>query len=138
MLPPRLRQAAAAALAAIDAAHPGLAGGWRDVAADLAARSGDRARAGRLLRDSGRYSLEVGALATAVGTLRRAADLLEGDPERAEAELTLIEALALAGRVDEAAAAGTRLIGRLGDDPGTRTTRLEAHLRLAHAAVAAS
>jgi DNA-binding CsgD family transcriptional regulator len=108
------------------------------VAADLAARSGDQARAGRLLRDSGRYSLEVGALATAVGTLRRAADLLEGDPERAEAELTLIEALALAGRVDEAAAAGTRLIGRLGDDPGTRTTRLEAHLRLAHAAVAAS
>jgi DNA-binding CsgD family transcriptional regulator len=138
MLPPRLGQAAADALAAIDAAHPGLEGGWRDVAADLAARSGDRARAGRLLRDSGRYSLEVGALATAAGTLRRAADLLESSPERAEAELTLIEALALAGRVDEAAAVGTRLIGRLGDDPATRGTRVEAHLRLAHAAVAAS
>jgi DNA-binding CsgD family transcriptional regulator len=138
MLPPRLRQAAAAGLAAIDAAHPGLGGGWRDVAADLAARSGDRARAGRLLRDSGRDSLGVGALATAIGTLRRAADLLEGSPERAEAELTLIEALALAGRVDEAAAAGTRLIGRLGDVPATRGTRVEAHLRLAHAAVAAS
>jgi DNA-binding CsgD family transcriptional regulator len=138
MLPPRLCQSAADALAAIDAAHPGLEGRWRDVAADLAARSGDRARAGRLLRDSGRYSLGVGALATAVGTLRRAADLLEGSPERAEAELTLIEALALAGRVDEAAAAGTRLIGRLGDDPATRGTRVEAHLRLAHAAVTAS
>ncbi len=138
MLPPRLCQAAADALAAIDAAHPGVEGGWRDVAADLAARSGDRARAGRLLRDSGRYSLGVGALATAVGTLRRAADLLEGSPERADAELTLIEALALAGRVDEAAAAGTRLIGRLGDGPATRGTRVEAHLRLAHAAVAAS
>ena len=138
MLPPRLCQAAEDALAAIDAAHPGLEGGWRDVAADLAARSGDRARAGRLLRDSGRYSLRLGALATAVDTLRRAADLLEGSPERAEPELTLIEALALAGRVDEAAAAGTRLIGRLGDDPATRGTRVEAHLRLAHAAVAAS
>jgi predicted ATPase len=69
-LPTRLRRAAANALAAVDAAHPDLAGGWRDVAADLAARSGDRARAGRLLRDSGRYSLEVGALATAAGTLR--------------------------------------------------------------------
>ncbi len=137
-LPPRLRQAAANALAAVDAAHPDLGGGWRDVAADLAARSGDRARAGRLLRDSGRYSLEVGALATAAGTLRRAADLLEGSPERAEAELMLIEALALAGRVDEAAAAGTRLIGRLGDDPATRETRIEAHLRLAQAAVSAS
>jgi DNA-binding CsgD family transcriptional regulator len=136
--PPRLRRAAANALAAIDAAHPGLEGGWRDVAADVAARSGDRARAGRLLRDSGRYSLEVGALATAAGTLRQAADLLEGSPDRAEAELMLIEALALAGRVDEAAAAGTRLIGRLGDDPATRETRVEAHLRLGHAAVSAS
>ena len=137
-LPPRLRQAAANALAAVDAAHPGLEGGWRDVAADLAARSGDRARAGRLLRDSGRYSLEVGALATAAGTLRRAANLLEGSPERAEAELTLIEALALAGRADETAAVGTRLIGRLGDEPATRETRIEAHLRLAQAAVSAS
>ncbi|HLK72241.1 MAG TPA: AAA family ATPase [Streptosporangiaceae bacterium] len=137
-LPPRLHQAAANALAAIDAAYPDLAGGWRDVAADLAARSGDRARAGRLLRDSGRYSLEVGALATAAGTLRRAADLLESSPEGAGTELMLIEALALAGRVDEAAAIGTRLIGRLGDDPATRETRTEAHLRLAQAAVSAS
>jgi DNA-binding CsgD family transcriptional regulator len=137
-LPPRLRRAAANALAAVDAAHPDLEGGWRDVAADLAIRSGDRARAGRLLRDSGRYSLEVGALATAASTLRQAADLLEGSPERAEAELMLIEALALAGRVDETASAGTRLIGRLGDDPATRETRIEAHLRLAQAAVSAS
>jgi hypothetical protein len=136
-LPPRLRLAAANALAAVDAAHPDLAGGWRDVAADVAARSGDRPRAGRLLRDSGRYSLEVGALGTAVDTLRRAAGLLEGSPERADAELMLIEALALAGRVDEAAAAGARLTGRLGDDPATEETRIEVHLRLAHAAVSA-
>jgi DNA-binding CsgD family transcriptional regulator/tetratricopeptide (TPR) repeat protein len=137
-LPPRLRQAATDSLAAIDAAHPGLEGGWRDVAADLAARSGDRARAGRLLRDSGRYSLDIGALATAAGTLSRAADLLEGSPERAGAELMLIEALASAGRVDEAAAVGTRLIGRLGDEPSTRESRVEAHLRVGHAAVSAS
>jgi DNA-binding CsgD family transcriptional regulator/tetratricopeptide (TPR) repeat protein len=137
-LPPRLRRAAANALAAVDAAHPDLAGGWRDVAADLAARAGDRARAGRLLLDSGRYSLQVGALATAADTLRRAADLLETSTERAEAELMLIETLALAGRVDEAAGAGFRLIGRLGDDPATGPTRLEAHLRLAQAAVSAS
>ena len=137
-LPPRQRRAATNALAAVDAAHPDLGGRWRDVAADLAARSGDRTRAGRLLRDSGRYSLEVGALATAADTLRRAADLLEASTERAEAELILIEALALAGRVDEAAAVGARLIGRLGDDPATRDTRVEARLRLAQAAVSAS
>jgi DNA-binding CsgD family transcriptional regulator len=137
-LPPRLHLAAANALAAIDAAYPDLAGGWKDVAADVAARSGDQARAGRLLRDSGRYSLEVGALATAVGTLRRAAGLLEGSPDRAGAELMLIEALALAGLVDEAAAAGTVLIGRLGDDPATRETRIKAHLCLAQAAVSTS
>jgi DNA-binding CsgD family transcriptional regulator len=138
MLPPRLRRAAANALAAVDAAHPVLEGRWRDVAADLAIRSGDGGRAGRLLRDSGRYSLEVGALATAAGTLRRAADLLEGSPERADAELILIEALALAGRVDETADVGAWLIGRLGDDPAARETRIEVHLRLAQAAVAAS
>jgi DNA-binding CsgD family transcriptional regulator len=136
MLPPRQREVAAAALAAVEAAHP--RGGWRDVAADLAARAGDRARAGRLLRESGRYSLDVGALATAIDTLRRAAGLLEGGPEGTGAELALIEALALAGRVDEAAAAGTRLIGRLGGAEETRESRIEAHLRVAHAAVAAS
>jgi predicted ATPase len=60
-LPPRLRQAATDALSAIDAAHPGLEGAWRDVAADLAAaratvpglvgcsgiRAGTRWRSGR-------------------------------------------------------------------------------------------
>ena len=137
-LPPRLRRAAANALAAVDAAHPDLEGSWRDdrLHRHLGVRA--RARAGRLLRDSGRYSLDVGALATAVDSLRRAADLLEGSPERAEAELILIEALALAGRVDETAAAGIQLIWRLGDDPATRETRIEAHLCLAQAAVSAS
>ncbi len=138
MLPPRVRDAACAALAAIDSAHPYLEGGWREVAADLAARAGDRARAGRLLADAGRYSVQVGALATAVDTLRRAVELLEGEPERAGAELALLQALALAGRVNEASAAATGLIWRLSDDPTTSETRIEAHLRLAHAAVAAS
>jgi hypothetical protein len=41
--------------------------------------------------------------------LRRAADLLEGTAEQVSAELALVEALALAGRVDEAAAAGGRV-----------------------------
>src|SRR5262249_43277125 len=80
--------------------------------------------------------LAWGALATAIGTLRRAADLLEGTPEREQAELLLVEALALAGRVEEAAAAGGHLITRLGTEaPELRT---EGHLRLSQAAVGAS
>jgi DNA-binding CsgD family transcriptional regulator/tetratricopeptide (TPR) repeat protein len=138
LLPPRHRALAAAGLAAVDAAHPDLGGPWRDVAADLAARSGDRERAGLLLAAAGKASLERGALATAVETLRRATDLLEGNDRRPETELALVEALALAGRVDEAAAVGVRLVERLGQDPATLATRIWAHVRLAHAAVAAS
>jgi len=138
MMPPRAGAAASEALAAIDAAHPYLDGAWRDVAAELAARAGDRTRAGRLLTEAGRYSVQVGALATAADTLRRAVELQDGTAECAEAELALVEALALAGRVDEATAAATRLIGRVGDDPPTMEIRTEAHLRLAHAAVTAS
>jgi DNA-binding CsgD family transcriptional regulator len=89
-----------------------------------------------LLSESGSQALAWGALATAVGTLRRAIDLLEGAPERERAELLLVEALALAGRVEEAAAAGGQLITRLGTEaPELRT---EVHLRLSQAAVAAS
>jgi predicted ATPase len=138
LLPPRHRDLAAAALAALNAAGQPHADSRRDLAADLAERAGDRARAGVLLTSSGQASLRRGALATAVGTLRRAADLLEGDGRQDGVELVLVEALALAGRVDEAATVGARLIGRLGHDPGTVTTRIEVHLRLAQAAVAAS
>ena len=136
MLPPRQRVLAAAALRALDTAHPRLDGDLRELAAELASRAGDRRRAGLLLGESGRQALAWGALATAIGTLRRAADLLEGTAERDQAELRLIEALALAGRVEEAAAAGGQLITRLGND--TTDLRTEVHLRLSQAAVAAS
>ena len=117
--------------------------GGRDVAADLAAPAGRPGRRAGTARSGGVRRRRVGRSG---GWRRRSATLQPGRrpgraaaaEDAAEAELTLIEALALAGRVDEAAAAGTRLIGRLGDDPATRETRIEAHLRLAHAAVSAS
>jgi DNA-binding CsgD family transcriptional regulator/tetratricopeptide (TPR) repeat protein len=137
VLPPRHRQLAGAALAALDAARS-RDDGSRDLAADLAARAGDRGRAGTLLTESGQASLRRGALATAIGTLQRAADLLAPGDERSRSELVLLEALTLAGRVEEAAALGARLIGELGRDPGTLDTRVEVHLRLAQAAVTAS
>jgi DNA-binding CsgD family transcriptional regulator len=136
MLPPRQRALAAAALQVLDAAHPRLEGSLRELAVDLADRAGDRRRAGLLLSESGRQALAWGALATATETLGRAADLLEGTPERDRAEFALVESLALAGRVEEAAAAGGQLITRLGtEEAGLRT---EVHLRLSQAAAGAS
>ncbi len=140
LLPPRQAAMAEAALAAVESAHPGLPGPWRDVAADLAAQAGDRVRAGLLVTASGRDSLAAGALATAVDTLRRAATLLAGADGTGltEAETALVEALALAGRVDEADAVGARLIERLGDAEATAQVRARVHLQLAHACVAAT
>ena len=98
LLPPRRAELAGQALAATQAAHPEPAGSWRDLAADLAAQADNRERAGILLTASGRESLDRGALATAVDTLRRAAGLLDAADSRADAEAMLVEALALAGR----------------------------------------
>jgi DNA-binding CsgD family transcriptional regulator/tetratricopeptide (TPR) repeat protein len=135
LLPPRRATLAEGALAAVEAAHPGLPGSWRDLAADLAAQSGHGERAGALLFASGRESLGRGALVTAIDTLRRAAQLLEDADERADAEALLVEALALAGRVDEAMTIGDRLIARLGQGGAAAGARAEIHLRLAHGAV---
>jgi len=134
LLPPRRVTLAVHALAALEAAHPDLSGVSGDLAADLAIQADDPGRAGALLIASGRSALGRGALATAIDTLRRAAELLADPDERAEAETLLVEGLALAGRVDEAMRIGDRLIAQL--VPGGAATRRAAiHLKLAHAAV---
>ena len=102
LLPPRRVTLAARALAALEAAHPGLPGEWGDLAADLALQAGHQDRAGALLIASGRSALGRGALATSIDTLRRAVALLNDREQRGEAEMLLVEGLALAGRVDEA------------------------------------
>jgi predicted ATPase len=73
LLPPRRVTLAARALAALEAARPGLPGEAGDLAANLALQAGDQDRAGGLLFASGRSALDRGALATSIGTLRRAA-----------------------------------------------------------------
>jgi DNA-binding CsgD family transcriptional regulator/tetratricopeptide (TPR) repeat protein len=133
-LPPRRRELAAAALAAVDAAHPVLDGPWRDVAADLAARAGDTARAGALLTASGEAALDRGALATAAATLRRAAELLTDPAARASAEGLLVGCLALAGNADEALRLGERLIA----DSTITASAADLHIQLARAAIAAT
>ena len=138
VLPPRRTALAASALAALEDAHPGLPGPYRDVGADLALQAGEPERAGAMLHASGRESLRRGALATAVETLTRAASLLGDIAHRGEAEASLVEALALAGRIEEAMAVGTALTARLSADPTTAWSRAQVHIWLAHAAVAAT
>ena len=139
LLPPRRVTLAARALAALEAAHPGLSGASGDLAADLAIQAGEPGRAGVLLIESGRSALGRGALATAIDTLRRAVDLLtepvSGPDQRAEAETLLVEGLALAGRVDEAMLIGDRLIAQLTPGGAAAARRAAIHLKLAHAAV---
>ena len=119
LLPPRRVTLAARALAALEAAHPGLPGEWGDLAANLALQAGDQDRAGALLFASGRSALDRGALATSIDTLRRAVELLSDREQRAEAEMLLVEGLALAGRVDEAMQVGDRLITQMPSGGGS-------------------
>lgn len=136
-LPPRQRSLAEAALAAMDSTAAQLHVASRAVLADVALRAGDRHRAGRLLEEAGRDALRIGALSTAIDALRRSADLLN-PAARAEALLTLVEALAAAGRVDEAVAAAAQVTAQVGDDPAGDPTRLQVHLCVAAAATEAS
>jgi DNA-binding CsgD family transcriptional regulator len=133
-LPPARRSLAVAVLAAVEAAHPGLDGPWRDVAADLAAQAGDTGRAGTLLVAAGEAALDRGALATAAGTLRRAAALLTDPAARASAEGLLLGCLALAGHADEALRVGERLIAAAGGAPSAA----DIHVQLAYAAIEAT
>jgi DNA-binding CsgD family transcriptional regulator len=135
LLPPRRVALAARALAALEAAEPGLAGAAGDLAAELAVQADEPDRAGLLLTESGRSALGRGALATAASTLRHAGELLTDPNLRAEAETLLVEALALAGQVDEAMRIGDRLIARLTPGGGAAVRRAGIHLKLAHAAV---
>lgn len=138
LLPPRQRDLAAAALRAMTLAGPVLGADRRAVAIDLALRAGDRGCAGQLLVESGQEALGRGALATAVDTLERATELLAGTADQTRAEVELAAALAQAGRVDEAAAVGARMVIRLGADPRSSATLVEVHLQVAHAAIATS
>jgi DNA-binding CsgD family transcriptional regulator/tetratricopeptide (TPR) repeat protein len=136
VLPPQRAELAAQALAAVEAAHPGLADLWAGVAAELAAQSGSSTRAGELLAVAGTRPLAQGAFATAAETLERATVLLPPGPARALPRGQRVAALAMAGQVDAAMDAGAVAIDELAaaDEPAAVA---DLHLHLAQAAVAA-
>ena len=132
LLPPERALLASRALAAVEAAHPGLPGAWCTLAADLAGRAGDAARAGALLLEAGRRDLAVGALASAEHTLTRARAAI--DPAlRTSVDEALTEVFAMSGQVDRAIETGKMLLARLGP-PSPRAATL--HLGIARAAIA--
>jgi len=132
LLPPERTMLAGQALAAAEAAHPGLPGTWCTLAADLAGRADDAARAGALLLEAGRRDLAAGALASAETTLTRARDLA-GPALQTSVDEALTEVFAMSGQVDRAIETGRTLLARLGP-PSPRAARL--HLEIARAAIA--
>ena len=141
LLPPERALLAGQALAAVEAAHPGLPGEACLLAADLAERAGDPARAGALLLEAGRRDLAVGALASAEHALTRARHLIvPGDVTAHAALLTLLdealtEVFAMSGQVDRAIEMGQTLLARLDRQvPSARVAAL--HLGIARAAIA--
>jgi DNA-binding CsgD family transcriptional regulator len=140
LLPPERALLAGRALAAVEQAHPHLPGTWHVLAADLAERAGNTARAGALLLEAGRRDLAVGALASAEHTLLRARTLIgSGDAVlRTAVDETLTEVYALSGQVDLAMEMGKTLLTRLSRPgqglPSPRAANL--HLGIARAAIA--
>jgi DNA-binding CsgD family transcriptional regulator len=136
LLSPERALLAGQALAAVEAAHPGLPGTWCVLAAELAEEGGNKARAGGLLLEAGRRDLAVGALASAEHTLLRARALAGADDPvlGTGVDEALTEAFALSGQVDRAIETGRRLLARLGGAASGRAGSL--HLGIARAAIA--
>ena len=120
LLPPERTMLAGQALAAAEAAHPGLPGAWCTLAADLAGRAGDAARAGALLLEAGRRDLAAGALASAEQTLTQARELV-GPALRTSVDEALTEVFAMSGQVDRAMETGKMLLARLGPPRASRS-----------------
>jgi len=122
-MPARARLSRRAAVE-VEAAHPGLEGGWRIVLADLREAAGDRADAAFHLLAAGREALANGAVAGAVSLLQRAVALAPGP----EGRLALLEAAVAAGRTELVDDVSGRLLA--GGDNETATQLLIARSRL--------
>lgn len=139
LFPPETEGLAARALDAVESAHPELEEGWAELAAELAVSAGDRRKAATLLLEVGRRTYTSGALASAEAALDRARSLVAPtDATGLDVDECLLQVLSLAGKRERAVEVATSLLARLGDDPTTARRRVEIHLRLARAAIAAT
>ncbi len=139
LLPPDRVALAGRALAVLESEQHEPEGADTELVASLAEQAGARHRAGTLLLASGRAALTRGALATAIDTLGRASELVGTSGERQRADDLLLEAFALAGRLDEALVIGERLIARgQPADKDEAAARAGQHLNLSHAAIEAT
>ena len=148
VVPPRVREAAAGMLAALDSTGDLTEPQWT-AAARLAERAGRPERAGGLHLAVGERALRRGALHSAVASLEIAALLLPDGPARSDAVERLVEALVTAGRYDEAvtrhrdgagrltppAAARTRLLLAAGAATASRWEECAGHLAAARSVV---
>src|SRR6266567_1610580 len=125
LLPPDLAGRSARAAAGLESAHPGLPGGWCELAAELHEAAGDRVQAATLLLQLGNRALDQGALSTAITSLADAHDLLAalppGEPMLVIGiDEALVGALAHTGDYGRLAPVARRLIAELdaaGADP---------------------
>jgi len=102
LAPPDRASRSATAAAAVQAAHPGLPAAWCDLTARLYEAAGQHATAARLLLESGRRALVLGAVGTAADSLTEArgqARRMEAPAPALTAEIdeSLVKALALTG-----------------------------------------
>jgi DNA-binding CsgD family transcriptional regulator len=127
LLPPDLMRRSAAAADAVEAAHPGLPGGWCELAAELCEAAGQQIRAARLLLEAGRRALVHGAVSSAADTLGDARAQLKQAHETdlalaADVDESLVKALALAGDNSRLAPVAEEVVARL-EAAGTEPRR---------------
>ncbi len=129
--PPLERRAiAGAALAAVEATHPRLPGGWCGLAVELAQLAGRDDRAVALLRVASERARRDGALGASVEALERAI-VLADESTAPVVQLELLESLVAAGRFERARELGERL----SFEPGGEAEQARVHLALAQAAL---
>jgi len=136
MLAPERVRLACRALRTVEEQHPGLPGGWCDLAAELCELTDDRAGAVRHLITMADRARAGGAVASAVRHLRRAALLVDADTQMLAVQERLAEVQALTGDVDAALHSARAAYG-LRRRVGVPDRGVELELSLGRALVAA-
>jgi DNA-binding CsgD family transcriptional regulator/energy-coupling factor transporter ATP-binding protein EcfA2 len=137
-LPPILARRAARAAAELEAAHPGLPGPWCELAAELHETAGEPARAAELVLESGRRSLQQGALTSADASLTKAREALVATPQAdrrllADIDDALVRVHVLAGDCDRLVPTAKRLLSELAATGASQQRMAEIRLRVARA-----